>query len=48
MPAAARPPEIKNGLTDDQIWDLVNYCQAIGNPELRMEVDKIEVPKDGE
>lgn len=47
MPAAARPPEIKNGLTDDQIWDLVNYCQAIGNPELRAETDKIEVPKDG-
>jgi mono/diheme cytochrome c family protein len=47
MPAAARLPEIKNGLTDEQIWDLVNYCQAIGNPALRKQVDKIEVAKDG-
>lgn len=46
MPAAARVSEIKNGLTDEQIWDLVNYCQAIGNPDLLKKVDEKE-PSDG-
>ncbi len=35
MPAAARQPSVKNGLTDSQIWDLVNFCLALGDPELR-------------
>lgn len=29
MPAAARLPEVKNGLSETQVWDLVNYCQSL-------------------
>jgi mono/diheme cytochrome c family protein len=35
MPAAARQPSVKSGLTESQLWDLVNYCLALGNLELR-------------
>ena len=35
MPAAARLPSVKNGMTDEQIWDLVHFCQAIGHAPLR-------------
>jgi len=39
MPAAARQPSVKNGLTESQIWDLVNYCLALGAPELRKSLE---------
>ncbi len=47
MPAAARIADMKNGLTDDQVWDLVNYCQAIGIPDIRKQVGERKVPNDG-
>ncbi len=39
MPAAATQPSVKNGLTESQLWDLVNYCLALGTPELRKSVE---------
>jgi mono/diheme cytochrome c family protein len=35
MPAAGLAPEVKNGLTQEQIWDLVHFCQAVGNDSFR-------------
>ncbi|MDZ4848972.1 MAG: cytochrome c [Pirellulaceae bacterium] len=34
MPAAARLPSVKNGLTDEQTWDLVNFCQALADSDI--------------
>jgi mono/diheme cytochrome c family protein len=39
MPAAARQPSVKNGLTESQLWDLVNYCLVLGNAELRKSLE---------
>lgn len=47
MPAAALLPDVKNGLTIEQIWELVNYCQALGRPELREKLATLEVKSDG-
>ncbi len=33
MPAAACQPSVKNGLTEDQVWDLVNFCRSLGTSE---------------
>lgn len=35
MPAAAVQPSVKNGLTEDQIWDLVHFCQSLSIADLR-------------
>ena len=34
MPAAALQPSVKNGLTEDQVWDLVHFCQSLGIADL--------------
>ncbi len=39
MPAAARQPNVKNGLTESQLWDLVNYCLALNSPEFRKSLE---------
>ena len=35
MPAAARTPSVKNGLNEEQIWDLVNYCLSLSALNLK-------------
>jgi mono/diheme cytochrome c family protein len=47
MPAAPRLPEVKNGLTNPQVWDLVNYCFALSQPELRRQLHAKEAVHDG-
>ena len=47
MPAAPRLPEVKNGLTNPQVWDLVNYCLALSQPEFRRQLHAEEAVNDG-
>jgi cytochrome c553 len=47
MPAAPREPIVKNGFTDSQLWDLVNFCQAIGLSEYRQTLEAEAQPDAG-